>query len=485
MVGSAEIDPVEVTGRRRGDFPGRAADRQADVDLSRLGHIAVVQRPVSLVRDICAVRQELERRFGRLLVCGYVDQYAPLRECLETDGLVVARLQVGGIRCRVRDAPVRETVFGSRLVPENDQSVLPAAVKDRPPVSVPVHDAEAPFHIVVEKDPVEAFELFPAGDPVVRPVGERVFESGRYFLDRTVDYALPVFPEAVVAVVDPGDRRAALRPVRVGRIHEIADRRDGGQRIGIDPSEPVGRGRSVAEAPGQEAHSLLERLGLLLRITAAHVERSERRAVHEVGADRIPSCGRDRVDERADVQERMVVREGQHPYGRLDAARRHAERVPQYRKEAHRLLPCPTVAHHAFGNRLLERNVDFVEHVLACQAHPLLAGSDDLQQIGAASGLALVSDQAGRSLDDGESVRFDTGRMRLLVEQLGSVDPVRVAQQRPVAGGRRETDRFAVAGAVRLDFRDRRDGQRDRDGRMLVRVRLAVVDKDAYHRYRF
>ena len=115
----------------------------------------------------------------------------------------------------------------------------------------------------------------------------------------------------------------------------------------------------------------------------------------------------------------------------------------------------------------------------------MLAGSDDLQQIGAASGFAFVSDQAGRSLDDGESVRFDTGRMRLLVEQLGSVDPVRVAQQRPVADSRRETDRFAIAGAVRLDFRDRRNGQRDRDGRMLVRVRLAVVDKDAYHRYRF
>lgn len=131
LVGSAEIDPVEVTGRRRGDFPGRAADRQADVDLSRLGHIAVVQRPVSLVRDICAVRQELERRFGRLLVCGYVDQYAPLRECLETDGLVVApvagrRYPLPGSRCAGTRNGIRFPV-GARK-----RSVGTASRRERP-----------------------------------------------------------------------------------------------------------------------------------------------------------------------------------------------------------------------------------------------------------------------------------------------------------------------------------------------------------------
>lgn len=192
---------------------------------------------------------------------------------------------------------VNRYVFASAWSKTN-QPVAPSVAIRFSPVFVAVGHLVAVFDVVVEVDPVEAFQGRPAGDPVVRTVTEPVFESYGYALRRVISRPLPVFPEAAVAVVDARHGNSVGDVVRIGRVDDVPDRRDRGQRIGVNPAEPVRYGRCIGEPSGEESHPFGQRFDFFFRIASADVQRPEKCAVHERRRDRITSCGRDRIDQR-------------------------------------------------------------------------------------------------------------------------------------------------------------------------------------------
>ena len=311
---------------------GRRAQRELHRGPAALGDVAVVERPVAVPRLPRAVRRHHLQR--RLLI--------PRPQRRGHRGRAPRELRPHDARRAADVAEQTEAVPG--LGVEHNRTVrsprpeLPAPIL----VAVRQHEPEGPARPEVHG--VESREAPSRNDAVVGGVAQPVLESHADLRRRTI-YDLAVLVSETVAVV-VGVRAHGSRLVLGqgrGALHDVAQHvvRSVGRRI--HPSGRIGRGRRRGQTHGPESHPPFERRRIAPGISSAHVERFERRRLHEVAPHGIPRRREERPHERRDMQKGVVVVGREHPQHRLQVRRSVPLRVTvaHHREELHRARVAP------------------------------------------------------------------------------------------------------------------------------------------------
>lgn len=157
--------------------------------------------------------------------------------------------------------------------------------------------------------------------PVVGRVAEFVFEPHAHLRQRPEAEFPLLDAQTAAGAVGVGERRPRLvNLVRREGVDEIAHRVMRHEGVGLDPSQRIGRGGAVGLAARQKSHLLLPDAGVVRGVGPAHVERAEPRALDEGALDGVPRLGEERLHQRMQRQERMVVVRCEEPFRRWSPA---------------------------------------------------------------------------------------------------------------------------------------------------------------------